>query len=92
MELALEQALKKSGVNQRTVTQAKGSRRSIMRSHGFRKFAITMMDKANVKDTHRRYLTGHAQVGQDASYVLPYYTLTFYHNYAYLCLRWFNIF
>jgi hypothetical protein len=71
MELALEQALKKSGVNQRTVTQAKGSRRSIMRSHGFRKFAITMMDKANVKDTHRRYLTGHAQVGQDASYVLP---------------------
>ena len=42
-----------------------------MRSHGFRKFAITMMDKANVKDTHRRYLTGHAQVGQDASYVLP---------------------
>lgn len=71
IELALEQALKKSGVNQRTAAQAKGSRRSIMRSHGFRKFAITMMDKAGVKDTHRRYLTGHAQLGQDRSYVLP---------------------
>jgi integrase len=71
IELALEQALKKSGVNQRTAAQAKGSRRSIMRSHGFRKFVITTMDKAGVKDTHRRYLTGHAQVGQDGSYVLP---------------------
>jgi superfamily II DNA/RNA helicase len=71
IELALEQALKKSRVNQRTAAQAKGSRRTIMRSHGFRKFAITMMDKAGVKYTHRRYLTGHAQVGQDASYVLP---------------------
>jgi hypothetical protein len=30
-----------------------------------------MMDKAGVKDTHRRYLTGHAQVAQDGSYVLP---------------------
>ena len=30
-----------------------------------------MMDKAGVKDTHRRYLTGHAQVGQDRRYVLP---------------------
>ena len=29
------------------------------------------MVSAGVKDTHRRYLTGHAQVGQDASYVLP---------------------
>ena len=42
-----------------------------MRSHGFRKFVITTMVKAGVKDTHRRYLTNHAQVGQDASYVLP---------------------
>jgi hypothetical protein len=71
VELALEQSLKKSGINQRNATQAKGSRRSIMRSHGFRKFVITMMDKAGVKDTHRRYLTGHAQVGQDRRYVLP---------------------
>lgn len=40
-------------------------------THGYRKFAITSMVSAGVKDTHRRYLTGHAQVGQDASYVLP---------------------
>ena len=40
-------------------------------THGYRKFAITTMVAAGVKDTHRRYLTGHAQVGQDASYVLP---------------------
>ena len=71
VELALEQSLRKSGINLRTTTQAKGSRRSIIRSHGFRKFVITMMDKAGVKDTHRRYLTGHAQVGQDRRYVLP---------------------
>ena len=40
-------------------------------THGYRKFAITMMNKSGILDTHRRYLTGHAQVGQDASYVLP---------------------
>jgi hypothetical protein len=44
---------------------------SVKLTHGYRKFAITMMNQAGVKDTHRRYLTGHAQVGQDASYVLP---------------------
>jgi hypothetical protein len=39
----------------------------VKQTHGFRKFAITMMDKAGVKDTHRRYLTGHAQAAQDGS-------------------------
>jgi integrase len=39
-------------------------------THGYRKYAITMMDKAGIRDTSRRYLTGHAQIGQDASYVL----------------------
>jgi integrase len=43
----------------------------VKQTHGFRKFAITMVDQAGVKDSHRRYLTGHAQVGQDGSYVLP---------------------
>ena len=42
-----------------------------MRSHGFRKFVITTMVEAGVKAEYRRYLTGHSQVGQDASYVLP---------------------
>jgi septal ring factor EnvC (AmiA/AmiB activator) len=46
-------------------------RRTIARSHGFRKFVIAKMDKASVKDTHRRYLTGHAHIGEDRSYVLP---------------------
>jgi integrase len=55
-----EDLIKRSGVNQK---------RDVMRSHGFRKFVITTMDKAGLKDTHRRYLTGHAQVGQDRSYV-----------------------
>jgi integrase len=44
---------------------------TVKATHGFRKFAITTMVKAGVKDSYRRYLTGHAQVGQDASYVLP---------------------
>jgi integrase len=71
IHLALEKALHKAGVNQPTMGLAKGKRREIALSHGYRKFAITMMNKTGVKDTHRRYLTGHAQVGQDASYVLP---------------------
>lgn len=71
IHLALEKALHKAGVNQPTMGLVKGKRREIALSHGYRKFAITMMNKAGVKDTHRRYLTGHAQVGQDASYVLP---------------------
>jgi integrase len=72
IHLALEKALHKVGVNQRIMCIAnKGNRREIMPSHGFRKFAITMMNKAGVKDTHRRYLSGHAQVGEDDHYVLP---------------------
>jgi integrase len=72
IHLALEKALHKAGVNQRpSMGLVKGNRREIMPSHGFRKFAITMMNKAGVKDTHRRYLSGHAQVGEDDHYVLP---------------------
>lgn len=71
IHLALEKALHKAGVNQPTMGLVKDKRREIALSHGYRKFAITTMNKAGVKDTHRRYLTGHAQVGQDARYVLP---------------------
>jgi site-specific recombinase XerD len=39
-------------------------------THGFSKFAITAMVEAGVKEPHRRYLSGHAQGGQDGSYVL----------------------
>jgi integrase len=67
---ALEKALHTAGVNQRVNGLIKGKRREIMRSHGFRKFVITTMVEAGVKAEYRRYLTGHAQVGQDASYVL----------------------
>ncbi len=59
-------ALKKAGIKTTLAHKVK-----VKQTHGFRKFAITMMDQAGVKDTHRRYLTGHAQVGQDGSYVLP---------------------
>ena len=30
----------------------------VKQTHGFRKFAITMMNKSGILDTHRRYLTG----------------------------------
>jgi integrase len=73
IHLALQKALYKAGVNQRPSMGLtnKSNRKEIMPSHGFRKFAITMMNKAGVKDTHRRYLSGHAQVGEDDHYVLP---------------------
>ena len=71
LQRVLEKVLNAAGINQRPPGLIKKKRRSIMRSHGFRKFVITTMVKAGVKDTHRRYLTNHAQVGQDASYVLP---------------------
>lgn len=71
LQLAIEKALLIAGVNQRMPGLLKGKRREIAVSHGLRKLAITTMVTAGVKDTHRRYLTGHAQVGQDASYVLP---------------------
>ncbi len=71
LQLAIERALLIAGVNQRIPGLLKGKRREIAVSHGLRKLAITTMVTAGVKDAHRRYLTGHAQVGQDASYVLP---------------------
>jgi hypothetical protein len=67
---ALEKALQKAGVNQRAPTLGKGKRRDTLLSHGYRKHVITTMVNAGVKDEARRYLTGHAQLGQDASYVL----------------------
>lgn len=71
IQRALEKALQKAGINQRPNGLIHGKRRAIARSHGFRKFVIAKMDKAGVKDTHRRYLTGHAHIGEDRSYVLP---------------------
>ena len=67
---ALEKALQKAGINQRAPTLDKGKRRDTLLSHGFRKHVITTMVNTGVKDEARRYLTGHAQVGQDVSYVL----------------------
>lgn len=67
-QIVLEQALKRSGVNQGL--QSDGSvQRTIMRSHGFRKFAITQMKKAKVDFSDREYLVGHkASLGLDYNY------------------------
>jgi hypothetical protein len=44
----------------------------VLRSHGFRKFAITKMNEANVNYSIREYLVGHRQSrGLDNPYVLP---------------------
>ncbi len=57
-QIVLEQALKRSGVNQ--ILQSDGSvRRPVMRSHGFRKFCITQMIKAKVDYNTREFLVGH---------------------------------
>jgi integrase len=69
MALALEQSLARSGVNQRTPSRVKKSRREIMRSHGFRKFYITQCDRANVRFTVREYLSGHRLPNQDPRYI-----------------------
>jgi integrase len=66
---SLEQALKRSGVNQRIAGLGKGIRRGIMRSHGFRKFYNTMMIKAKVDFNTRHALVGHKSIrGLDINY------------------------
>jgi integrase len=59
---ALEQALKRSRVNQRVAALGKGKRRSIMRSHGFRKFFFTAMKKAKIQDDDIHALVGHRAI------------------------------
>ena len=59
IQLALEQALKRAGVNQRTSSLGKAKRREIMRSHGFRKHWVTQMIKAKVDYSVREFLVGH---------------------------------
>jgi hypothetical protein len=55
----VEEVLKRSGVKTKEV----------MRAHGFRKFAITMMIKAKVDYDAREYLVGHrGSRGLDANY------------------------
>jgi integrase len=64
-QIVLEQALKRSGGLQSNGTV----RRPVMRSHGFRKFAITQMKKAQVDFSDREYLVGHrASLGLDYNY------------------------
>jgi hypothetical protein len=59
----LERLIRVSGIN------TKGE---VLRSHGFRKFAMTMMNDANVNFSIREYLVGHRQSrGLDNNYVLP---------------------
>ena len=67
-QIVLEQALKRSGVNQGLQTDG-SVQRATMRSHGFRKFAITQMKKAKVDFSDREYLVGHrASLGLDFNY------------------------
>jgi integrase len=66
---SLEKALHKSGVNQRSIALQKGKRRSIMRSHGFRKFALTRMKKAGIDFSDRHALLGHkSNISNDLNY------------------------
>lgn len=44
-------------------------KRQVMRTHGFRKFFITNLDRAGVMWSTREFLSGHRLPGQDASYV-----------------------
>lgn len=60
IQIALEQALRRANVNQRTPDlDNKGKRREIMRSHGFRKWTITQMIKARIDYSVREFLVGH---------------------------------
>lgn len=72
IQTALEQALRRANVNQRVPSidiDNKGKRRGIMRSHGFRKFAITQMIKARIDYSVREFLVGHKHSrGLDVNY------------------------
>lgn len=66
---SLEKALHKSGVNQHSIGSQKGKRRSIMRSHGLRKFTLTRMKKAGIDFSDRHALLGYkSNIANDLNY------------------------
>lgn len=66
---SLEKALHKSGVNQRSIGLQKGKRRSIMKSHGLRKFTLTRLKKAGIDFSDRHALLGHkSNISNDLNY------------------------
>jgi hypothetical protein len=61
LEKSIERIVKKAGLENINVPL----------THGLRQWAISTMDEVGLRDSVRRYLTGHSQVGQDKHYVKP---------------------
>lgn len=69
----VEDALKETGVNPSNPSLGKGElksiiRRSVMRTHGMRKFFVNQCAPAHIDYTTREFLVGHKLPRQEASY------------------------